>query len=209
MKALLVLSGGYDSLVVLKLCTMLGYNCHVLFFDYGQLSVENERKSIVDAVYKYSDVGFRLSDKLTQLKIPLNWALNYKETNYFPWRNLVLMSNALSFAEAGKFDMLVTGINASQLGYPDTTPEFLKMFENICAKSKIKLWNPLQELYKGDVFEFGTMMGIDINDSWYCDYSKSELPCGKCGSCQDVIRGIEEGYLPKGKINYPDALKEK
>lgn len=209
MKALLVLSGGYDSQTVLRLCTLLGYDVHILFFDYGQKAVNAERECLSTAVNRYCNVGFRYSDIVTELKIPLNWALSYEKTNYFPWRNLVLMSYALSYAEARGYEMIVTGINASELGYPDTKPEFLKEFESMCKMVNIKLWTPLQELYKGDVFELGTQLGVKLEDTWWCDYS-DKLPCGKCGSCKDVQRGIEGGYLPKeGTIKYTtDPLSE-
>lgn len=199
MKALLLVSGGYDSHVIASLCENLGYRPHFLFFNYGQLSYDREKEAVIKICSLYSDCGFRLSDGLTEIKVDMPWAINLEQTNYFPWRNLIFMSYALSYAEARKYDMIVTGINASALGYPDTTPEFLDTFEKNCKAIDVKLWTPLQELYKGDVFELGTKLGVDIKDTWSCDYSNTE-PCGKCGSCVDVQRGYEDGFLAKKLI---------
>lgn len=193
MKALLIVSGGYDSHVIQNLCISLGYDCHCIFFNYGQLSYDREKEHLIKAINKYHEDSFRLSDHLTELKVDMKWVFS-KDTNYFPWRNLVFMSYALSFAEAKKFDMIVTGINTSELQYPDTTKEFLINFEKMSNSVGIKLWTPLQELYKGDVFELGERLGVNLSDTWSCDYSNT-VPCGKCGACEDVARGFNEGFL--------------
>lgn len=201
MKTLLVASGGYDSHVIANLCTSLGYDCHCLFFDYGQKAYKKEKESLLKLVDNYFPVEFRTSEFYKELKVELKWTLNYEQSNYFPWRNLVFMAYALSYAEAKKFNMIVTGINASEMRYPDTTLEYLTNFEKMCNSVNIKLWTPLQELYKGDVFELGTKLGVDLKDTWSCDYS-DDVPCGKCGSCLDIKRGIEQGFLPRQEIKF-------
>jgi 7-cyano-7-deazaguanine synthase len=197
MKTLLLVSGGYDSYVISALCDSLCYQSHALFFNYGQKAYVKERESVSRLADKFLGRSFRQSDFITEVKVIASWLFeNFEKDNYFPMRNFIFLSNALSYAQALGYDMIVTGVNDSENEYADTSHDFMNHIEKVYNSVGIKLWNPLHNMYKGDIYELGTKLGIKLEDTWSCDYS-NDIPCGKCGSCLDVKVGIENGYLKK------------
>jgi len=203
-KALLLVSGGYDSYVIAALCDSLCYQNHALFFAYGQKAYTKERGAVSRLCDLFIGSGFRQSDFLTEIAIDAPWLMNgfNKGDNYFPWRNFIFLSYALSYAEANKYDIVVTGTNSAG-EYPDSTDSFMKNIEGVYQAAGIQLWNPLHAMYKGDVYSLGEKLGVQFEDTWSCDFSNT-IPCGKCLSCQDIKAGLEAGYL-KNKISFLDT----
>lgn len=193
-KALLLNSGGYDSAVCFQLAYDLGIDVFSLFFKYGQKSCNKERSSVVRMVEKYYR-DFNFHDHFRGIEVEMPWAVNLEKTNYFPMRNFIFLSHALSFAEAKGFDTIITGVNGTPGdGYPDTTVEFFKNIESIANSVNVKIWNPLMNIYKGDVYELGNKLGVKVEDTWSCDYSDT-IRCGKCNSCLELMDSISQGIL--------------
>jgi 7-cyano-7-deazaguanine synthase len=207
-KALLLVSGGYDSYVISALCESLCYQTHYLFFNYGQKAYPKEYDAVSRLCNRVNGDSFQLSDKLTEVIINAPWLLNgfKKGDNYFPWRNLMFLSHALSYAETYMYDMVVIGTNSAG-DYADSSDTFIKTMEQIYQTVGIKLWSPLQNMFKGDVYDLGKKLEVNFEDTWSCDFSDKSLPCGKCPSCQDTKMGIKNGYL-EGSITFLDSSVE-
>ncbi|PCI20718.1 MAG: 7-cyano-7-deazaguanine synthase QueC, partial [Piscirickettsiaceae bacterium] len=137
--AVVLVSGGLDSVTVLAIAKQQGYQCYALSFDYGQRhSSELEAAS---KLAKYYDVvehktiklgmgefgGSALTDTLIDVPIEKTQGI---PVTYVPARNTVFLSIALGWAEiVGAKDIFI-GVNAVDYsGYPDCRPEFISAFE--------------------------------------------------------------------------------
>ena len=205
--AVVLLSGGLDSAVVLYLARRQGYKCQALIFDYGQ----KHKQEVVGAVKiaKASGCVYRI------LKIKLPWkgsALLDKKikipeeiisgvpVTYVPGRNIIFLSFALSLAEVIKASAIFIGAHAQDYsGYPDCRAEFFKAFvkmakAGIAAKHRIQIVAPLLNKSKAQIISLGHKLGVPFNLTWSC-YRASIRPCGKCDSCYYRAKGFKEAAL--------------
>lgn len=194
MKLLVLNSGGYDSTVCLEWALKNNHSATSLFFDYNQHTLEVESKfSRMNAEIRGINHKY--------VRVPLSWGLPKPDgiNQYIPLRNLIFFSNALSIAEAEKFDGIVAGIIKCPAGdyYTDTSPKFISWFRAMSESIGVKFFTPLAHMTKEDVFRFGKDMGIDPSDTWSCDsaeklYGYNFKRCGKCNDCQQLKSAIEE-----------------
>lgn len=153
MSAVVLLSGGLDSVTTLFLAKSEGHEIYCISFDYGQkhrfelqCAEEQARRAGVleHHTVKIDPVLFRdqSSASSTALidggaEVPENRTELLDRTaekqipvTYVPARNLLFLSYALSFAESRSARYLYIGANALDYsGYPDCRPTFLKSFE--------------------------------------------------------------------------------
>jgi len=111
---------------------------------------------------------------------------------YVPARNLVLLSLALSFAEARGAQRVYFGANSLDYsGYPDCRPEFVEAFSQAATLGTrvgvegrpIEILAPLQHLTKTEILRRGLELGVDYSLTWSC-YRGEEAACGECDSCR-------------------------
>lgn len=193
-KVLLLMSGGYDSTLCLSLLSSLGYEGECLFFDYGQESYKEEALQVYNNVLKYGGFSFSVSE----IKIEAPWLVDDmdKPTGYFPSRNVIFLSYALSYAEAKGYDGIVIGLIGTPETYPDSSLEFIDTFNDIANEVGKFVWCPLINMSKNEVYELGGRLGIEFKDTWSCDFPDAEgNPCGKCGSCIDIAEGKKEKLI--------------
>lgn len=191
-KAVILASGGYDSTVCIALLESLGYEGVCLFFNYGQKSFVQECNRVIPNIEKYGKGKF----KFQYVEMDADWLSNPDISGYFPSRNVIFLSYAMSYAEAYKMDIIVMGAIKSPVDYPDTSPEFIERFNAITNNVDVGLWCPLHNIDKNGVYKLGKTLGVDINDTWSCDEpdAKGE-PCGVCGACIDKKIGISKGLI--------------
>lgn len=212
-KAIVLLSGGLDSITVLSQAKLEGYTCYALSFDYGQRhnAELNAAMKIADeyqvAEHKIINLGLgsiggsALTDEhisvphLPQSGIPVT---------YVPARNTVFLSFALGWAEVLGAHHIFIGVNAVDYsGYPDCRPEFIKAFQNLAnlatkagvEGNKITVHAPLIHLSKSEIILKGTANGVDYQQTVSCYSADSEgKACGECDAC----RLRKEGFLQAG-----------
>ena len=135
-QAVVLLSGGLDSAVVLYFAKSKGYKCYCLIFDYGQRHIKEVARAVKIAQaagcdYKLLKINFpwkgsALLDK--RIKVPQEITPGVPAT-YVPARNIIFLSFALSLAEVIKAEAIFIGAHAQDYsGYPDCRPEFFKAF---------------------------------------------------------------------------------
>ena len=195
MKLLVLNSGGYDSTVCLEWAIKNNHSATSLFFDYNQHTLEIESK------LARINADMRNIEHL-YVRVPLSWGLPIpsKQNQYVPYRNLIFFANALSIAEAHKFDGIVTGIIKCPAGqyHADTDPKFVYWFRSQCEVAGVKFLTPLAHLTKEEVYAQGREYGIGPSDTWSCD-SAEKLHgylfkrCGKCNDCLFLKSEIAEG----------------
>ncbi|MBQ9336202.1 MAG: 7-cyano-7-deazaguanine synthase QueC [Lentisphaeria bacterium] len=203
-KAVVLLSGGLDSVTCLAVAKKEGFELHALCFDYGQrhkIEIECARRSAAAiGVEKFHQISFDLrqwgASALTsdQIDVP-----DFKEhrkkvpITYVPARNLIFLSFGTALAESiGARDIFI-GVNSMDYsGYPDCRPPFIEAFQ-LCAKLgtkaidehwEYKIRTPLQNLRKREIIELGLSLGVDYSLTHSCyNPDPDGRPCGHCDSC--------------------------
>ena len=198
-----LLSGGLDSSTVTGIAKKAKANIYGLSFDYGQRHKKELNSAVIIAkhfeIQEFKIVkldlslwgGSSLTD--TQKNIPTDGIQKNKIPNtYVPGRNTIFISVALSYAEAIDADFIGLGVNALDYsGYPDCRPDYIKKFQELAQLSNkrgrennpIKLWTPLIDLNKEEIFELAFVNNVPLNKTWSC-YSGKSKPCGICDSCR-------------------------
>ena len=214
-KALVLLSGGLDSSVVLSVCQEKGYDIYAISFDYGQRhKVELEYAKfqatffncISHEVFKMEFYG---GSALTDdIKVPKNRDSHSMSKDipvtYVPSRNIVFLSFASGYAECHDIDNIFIGVNAIDYsGYPDCRKNFIDNFEKLINKStkkglegsKFKINTPLINLSKKDIIKLGHKNGVDFSMTSSCYSPKLKKNCGVCDSCLLRKQGFKEAGL--------------
>lgn len=209
-KAVVLLSGGLDSVTVLATAKAQGYTCYALSFDYGQrhnaeLQAAAKIAADYDVVLKVIrlDLGSIGGSALTDSNIDVPQSLEAGiPVTYVPARNTVFLSLALGWAEVLKAQDIFIGVNAVDYsGYPDCRPEFIAAFENlanVATKSSVegtpfRIHTPLISLTKAQIIAQGTQLGVNYRQTVSC-YSASEHgeACGTCDACRLRKNGFVE-----------------
>jgi len=215
-KAVVLLSGGLDSVTALAIAREQGYEPCALTFRYGQRhAVEIEAATrIVEAMHvhdhKIVDIDLTVfggSALTADIPVPKNQESSGIPITYVPARNTVFLSFALAYAEVlGAYDIFV-GVNAIDYsGYPDCRPAYIEAFEtmaNLATRStvegtaKLRIHAPLIEMSKADIIREGTRLGVDYGLTTSCYDPDSEgRACGECDACRLRLKGFREAGLP-------------
>jgi 7-cyano-7-deazaguanine synthase len=212
-RAVILVSGGLDSMTVLAMARSQGYDCYTLSFDYGQrhraelLAAERVSAALGDVEHKVVNLnldsigGSALTD--TNIDVPEEETEGIPIT-YVPARNTVFLSIALGWAEVLDAQDIFIGVNAVDYsGYPDCRPEYIAAYEtmaNLATRTgvegnRLTIHTPLMTMSKGDIIETGLSLGVDYSMTVSCYQATDEgLACGKCDSC----RLRRQGFLEAG-----------
>ena len=216
-KAVVLLSGGLDSVTVLAMAQAQNYECFALSFDYGQrhkTELESAKK-IAElsgfAEHKIAKIDLRIfggSALTSDIPMPTVPSIAIPIT-YVPARNTIFLSYALAYAEVvGAFDIFV-GVNVVDYsGYPDCRPDFIRAFEKLAnlatavgveGKGEFKIHAPLIKMSKKEIIEAGIKLGVDYSQTHSCydPIMRGEkiYACGKCESCQLRLAGFASANL--------------
>jgi 7-cyano-7-deazaguanine synthase len=213
-KAIVLLSGGLDSITVLALAKKQGFRCYALSFDYGQRhNAELIAAKKIAADYQVEDHkiinlglssigGSALTDE--HIAVPDTPQEGIPVT-YVPARNTIFLSFALGWAEVLNLTDIFIGVNAVDYsGYPDCRPEFIKAFQqlaNLATKAGVEgehftIHAPLITLSKAEIIKKGVELGVDYQRTVSC-YSadKHGRACGKCDACRLRKAGFAEAGI--------------
>ncbi|MAC59194.1 MAG: 7-cyano-7-deazaguanine synthase QueC [Novosphingobium sp.] len=213
-RAVVLLSGGLDSMVSAGLAREAGYEIHALTIDYNQRhSCEIEAAGVIarhlgakrHVVLPLDLRQFGGSALTDDIEVPKDGVGPEIPVTYVPARNLVFLSLTLAWAEALGANDIFIGVNALDYsGYPDCRPEFISAFENIADLAtkagsqgqRMKIHAPLQYLGKADIAREADRLGLDAGMSWSCyDPQPDGRACGLCDSCRLRKAGFAEAGL--------------
>jgi 7-cyano-7-deazaguanine synthase len=215
-RAIVLLSGGLDSATAAAVARAEGFEVCALTVSYGQRhAVEIQAARAVARVLgveRHVELSVDLSafggSALTStIEVPKDRPLDAGDipATYVPARNTVLLSLALSWAEAlGARDIFV-GVNAVDYsGYPDCRPEYIDAFERLAQLAtkagvegaRFRVHAPLLRLTKAEIITLGLSLGVDYSLTHSCyDPGEAGRPCGHCDSCVLRARGFAEAGL--------------
>lgn len=209
-KAVVLLSGGLDSVTCLAIASSQGFDCYCLSLDYHQRHIAelNAAKLIAKKLgareHKIAQLDLSLfgGSALTDDKIDVpESASEGIPVTYVPARNTIMLSLSLAWAEVLGAQDIFIGVNALDYsGYPDCRGEYVKAFQemaNLATKSavegkQITVHAPLIDMTKAEIIAKGTALGVDYSMTVSC-YQADQLgrACGLCDSC----RLRKEGFL--------------
>lgn len=215
--AVVLLSGGLDSMVCAALAQEQGFRVLALTIDYNQRHrVELDAARVIAARLKVDrhvilplDLRqFGGSALTAAIDVPKDGLTDDIPITYVPARNLVFLSLALAWAEAAGAKDLYIGVNALDYsGYPDCRPEFIHGFEGLARVATkvgsqggtVTVHAPLQHLKKSEIAQEAARLGLDAGESWSCyDPLPDGRACGECDSCRLRKAGFAEAGLIDG-----------
>ena len=213
-KAVVLLSGGLDSMVCTALAREAGFEVLALTIDYGQRHrVELEAaRAIADRLAQRHIVlaldltAFGGSALTGDGAVPKDGLCEGIPVTYVPARNTIFLSLALAWAEAEGARDLFIGVNALDFsGYPDCRPEFIAAFEALAGRATragiegdgFTIHAPLQAMSKADIAREADRLGLDAGLSHSCyDPAPGGAHCGRCDACRLRAKGFAEAGLP-------------
>lgn len=214
-QAVVLLSGGLDSMVCAALAREAGFAVLALTIDYHQrhrVEIEAAKRIAAELAGRHIILPIDLSafggSSLTDDKISVgkDGVGEGIPLTYVPARNTVFLSLALAWAEAAGARDLFVGVNALDYsGYPDCRPEFVAAFEALANRATragvegdpFTLHAPLLHMTKADIAREAARLGLDAGMSHSCyDPADGGGACGRCDACRLRAKGFEEAGLP-------------
>ncbi|MBA1146246.1 7-cyano-7-deazaguanine synthase QueC [Ectothiorhodospiraceae bacterium WFHF3C12] len=224
-KAVVLLSGGLDSVTTLAIAREQGFDCHTVSFDYGQrhtaeLSASMDiARAMGSAEHRIMRLGLGAlgGSALTDdsIDVPDQPGEGIPVT-YVPARNTIFLSMALGYAEViGSFDIFV-GVNAVDYsGYPDCRPEYIAAFENMAnlatraaveGTGRYTIHAPLIQWSKAEIIRRGIELGVDYGQTVSCYQADHHgRACGRCDACRFRAQGFREAGVPD-PTRYQDGV---
>ena len=211
--AVVLLSGGLDSMVCAAIAREQGFSVVALTVDYNQrhrVELEAARRIASQLADRHLVVPLDLrsfgGSALTgDIDVPKEGVAPGIPVTYVPARNTIFLSLALGLAEASGAQDLFIGVNALDYsGYPDCRPEFIEAFEdlaNIATKAGVegdafKIHAPLQHMTKSDIAIEARRLGLDAAMSHSCyDPLPDGRHCGRCDACRLRAKGFAEAGI--------------
>jgi len=213
--AIVLLSGGMDSLVCVGEAVKNHQEIYFLHLNYGQKTSERERQAfeeiarfykidashckIIDMTFLRQIGGSSLTDDRIEVKTFQGESKGIPDS-YVPFRNSIILSLAVSWAEVVGATKLYIGANDEDSpGYPDCRPNYYKAFNQLIKEGtkalNIEILTPVISLKKKEIVNKGIDLKVPFHLSWSC-YKNSKTACGVCDSCSLRLRGFREAGIP-------------
>ncbi len=215
-KAVVLLSGGLDSVTTLAIARSRGFDVYALSFRYGQR--HDRELDAATAVARHfgvarhviQDIDLRAfggSALTADIDVPkdrgdADMAVGIPVT-YVPARNTIFLSFALAWAEVlGARDIFIGVNSVDYSGYPDCRLEYIAAFTkmaNLATRASVEgtgtvtFHVPLIDMTKADIIRAGLSLGVDYSLTWSCyDPSPDGRACGHCDACALRLKGFRE-----------------
>ena len=194
--SVILCSGGFDSVVLAHhVRKMLGEeeDIHILFFDYGQKSVEQERSCS-------KKVSAEIKAYWKEIKLPkMTWSKGMfyskkyhgEDMHYLEWRNLIFLAYAFSYAQSIQaieiYAAFFRVLNPDDY-FKDACPQFVDVMNMLDPNIEVEV--PFMGMTKESLVPLARYYNISREDFFSCDYPKEDgSPCGECADCK-VVDGL-------------------
>ena len=211
--AVVLLSGGLDSMVCAGLAREAGFAVTALTVDYGQrhrIELNAARTVAAELAERHVVVPLDLrafggSALTSHIEVPKDGVGEGIPVTYVPARNTIFLSLALGLAEASGARDIFIGVNALDYsGYPDCRPEFVEGFErlaNVATKAGVEgepftIHAPLLPLTPAYNARAAPRLGLAAALSHSCyDPAPDGRACGRCDACRLRAKGFAEAGI--------------
>jgi 7-cyano-7-deazaguanine synthase len=222
-KAIVLVSGGMDSLVSAAIAASENDELYFLHVNYGQRTEERELKSF-KAISDFYHPNKTLIADLTYLKDIGGTSLINEDMNistagttqgipntYVPFRNANILSVAVSWAEVIKATRIYIGVvEEDSSGYPDCREKFINSFNETLKlgtkpDTQIEIVAPINHKSKAEIIKIGIELNAPFKISWSC-YQNNDKACGICDSCRLRLKAFREAGVVD-PIPYADGVR--
>jgi 7-cyano-7-deazaguanine synthase len=213
--AVVIVSGGLDSVSLAYHLRAQGYALHLLTFDYGQKHIREIASarqaasmlggSTVHRLIEIPTIGKYLPSALTDHGVFVPHG-HYEEQSMrdtvVPNRNMIMLSIAWGIAVSLSADMLALAVHAGDhFIYPDCRPEFihaadkaLRLATEGLGNPKLHIAAPYLYMTKRDIVLDGYTNGVPFALTWTC-YEGRDTHCGVCGACQERREAFKDANI--------------
>ncbi len=214
-RALVLFSGGQDSVTCLYWALARFEQVYAISFDYGQrhcieLKCAQElcaEESIPWTLVDLSFLNNLNANALTQESEAIVKEGTYKNlpSTFVPGRNILFLSVAASWAlPRGISDIVIGACETDYSGYPDCRDAFMRKMEASLGAgldAELKIHTPLMFLTKGQTFQLAQKLGqlknvIEKSHTCYRgdreNFNEWGYGCGECPACELRKKGFED-----------------
>ncbi len=205
MDAVILLSGGLDSVVAAYASQREHALKLALTFDYGQRAAAMELNAaqavaaclgvehrLVELPWLAEISGASITDAISDS------ALDTDASVWVPARNAAFLSIAASFAESMDCGAIVCGFNVEEAAeFPDNSAEFVRRFNSaleLATRNAPKIISPTLELTKVEIVRLGAELDVPLHLVWSC-YGAGPDQCEQCPSCKRLRAALESAGL--------------
>jgi len=197
-KAVVLLSGGMDSVTALHAAAREHAVVGAVSFDYGSKHNHRElplaawhclqldiRHDVVELPF-VNDL-FASDLLLTGGEVPDgHYAEDNMKRTVVPFRNGIMLAIACGIAESRGADALVIAAHSGDHAiYPDCREPFMLAMSAAMREgtyAAVELLRPFIDMDKAGIAKLGGELGVDYGKTWSC-YKGGDLHCGTCGTC--------------------------
>lgn len=206
MKAIVTLSGGLDSAVLLYSLLREEHEVRCISVDYGQrhkkeLEYARDLCAELKIPHFTADMSnMRLlllgsSQTSEEIAVPEgHYAEESMKQTVVPNRNAILLSLAGAWAVSTKSDWIAYAAHAGDHAiYPDCRPEFAEAMGAaflLCDWHTFALYRPFIDKTKADIVRLGAEIGVPFEKTYSC-YKGGEKHCGRCSTCVERLEAFQ------------------
>jgi 7-cyano-7-deazaguanine synthase len=205
-KAVVILSGGPDSVTVAYWAKAQGYDVIGVTFKYGQkaqkeVKIAREIAGTLGIKHKVIDLS-NLADiyqgitSLVDMKIDVS--NEFTDPIIVPFRNGVFMAVTVAYADGLNINQIFYGAHASdEPFYPDCRQEFYEAFQHavrLGTEKPFVIKSPFSNFQKSEIITTAVKLGVPLEKTWSC-YLNGQVHCGKCESCINRQKAFKEAKI--------------
>jgi len=218
-KAVILLSGGMDSTTAAYWAHDEGYDLIGLAFNYGSkhndIEHEHARKTADLLGFPFQRIPMLWINDLFKSDL-LSAGGDIPEGHYaeatmkrtvVPFRNGIMLSAAIGFAESNDCEAVIIGNHAGDHAvYPDCRTEFIEAISAAAHSGTyngVKILSPFCEITKADIAALGSELNVNWLDTWSC-YNGTDTHCGRCSTCVERAEAFHDAKVADPTF-YKDA----
>jgi len=206
MKAIVLLSGGMDSVTAFHEVRRSHQLVAALSFDYGSkhnareipfARLHAERAGVRHEVIRldFVDRLFRSDLLASGGEVPDgHYAEDNMRRTVVPFRNGIMLAIACGFAESVGAGALAIAAHAGDHAiYPDCREPYMAAMAGAMREGTyagIELLRPFIDCDKAAIARRGAELGVDFAETWSC-YKGGQRHCGTCGTCVERREALQ------------------
>jgi 7-cyano-7-deazaguanine synthase len=212
--AIVLVSGGMDSLVTAALASEKHERLAFLHLNYGQKTekkelecfhqiadhyrVANSFRKIIDVTFLSQIGGSSLTDEQIEVK-KYSGDSELIPDSYVPFRNTHIIAMAVSWAEViGAKKIFIGAVYEDSSGYPDCRPSYYEAYNQLIKQGTktgdIQIITPVIHMKKSEIVKTAINLKAPLASSWSC-YARGDKACGVCDSCALRLRGFSQAGI--------------
>jgi len=209
--AIVLVSGGMDSLTVAAIANEQYKKLAFLHLNYHQktnkkerecfdkiadfFKIPSERRKIVDMSFLNQIGGSSLTDQSIEVSKYAGDS-DIIPSSYVPFRNTHIIALAVSWAEVIGATKIYIGANEEDSpGYPDCRESYYIAYNELIKQGtkegNISISTPIIKMTKSAIIQRAKELNAPLELTWSC-YERSDRACGVCDSCALRLRGFKE-----------------